>query len=72
LEDAEFPVYSLLIPRFWVNQGIYLQPQSKHTKTVVMRAQQNLFPLRRLKRQITGAKLPVIQDLYTGGVSGRP
>ena len=54
---------------------------SKHTKTVVKRAQQNLFPLRRLKRfgmgpqilqwvvrasqYITGAKLPAIQYLYT-------
>ena len=36
---------------------------SKHTKIVLKRAQQKLFPLRRLK--IFGAKLPAIQDLYT-------
>ena len=93
--------------------------RSKHTKTIVKRTRQHLFPLRRLKRfgmghqilkmfysctvesiltgciatwygncsasdrnmlqrvartaqYITGAKLPAIQDLYIGGVRGKP
>jgi hypothetical protein len=33
-------------------------PWSKHTKTVMKRAQQNLFPLRRLKRFLHGSPDP--------------
>ena len=49
---------------------------SKHTKTVVKRAQQSLFPLRKLKRSGMGPQIPktfdscTIESILTGCITG--